>query len=167
MGVKTMNLLLAKARKYSVAFWLVTATLIIEGTCSLSWWHPYCNTQSDGASYFGVGFPLPYAQPTGVSSLEHFVMPHIFLLNLFFVGALLYPVLRFVLGRIAATSSTAASIAAFTGLALLLTAIALTAKFAISGWYIPVMSIASQPDSYWSYMPAFIALQLSNQACYL
>ena len=158
-----MSLLLAKARKYSVAFWLVAGAIIIEDSCSLSWWHPDCNSQ-DSPGYFGIGFPLPYARLTGASSLEYSVMPHVYLLDLVFIGALLYPFLRFILVRIAAKSLTAATIVACSGLAfLLLVVIALSALVAISGWYIPVMSIG---DSYWSYRPTFIWLQLGNQACY-
>jgi hypothetical protein len=60
------------------AAFAVLSTLLL----STKWWHPYCDAQADGPGFFAWGAPLPYAEPTGASSLEFTYMPHVLALDL-------------------------------------------------------------------------------------
>jgi hypothetical protein len=82
-------------RKYAVD---VVAALVLAAWLDLlvtvQWSYPYCTQPSDGPAYPAVGFPLPYAVASHVSSLEFFFMPHVLAFNLLLVGAALYPLVR-------------------------------------------------------------------------
>src|SRR5688572_28118205 len=73
---------------------LVLATWL-DLLVTIEWSYPYCMQPADGPAYPAVGFPLPYAAASHVSSLEFLLMPHVFALNLLLIGAALYPLVRF------------------------------------------------------------------------
>ena len=82
----------------------VVATLTLAACLSLlatvEWSYPYCMQPADGPAYPAVGFPLPYAVASHVSSLEFLFMPHVLALNLLLAAGALFPVVM-VLKRLA------------------------------------------------------------------
>ena len=77
----------------------IAAALVLAAWVDLlvtvEWSYPYCTQPSDGPAYPAVGFPLPYAVASHVSSLEFVLMPHVLVLNLLLVGAAVYPLVQF------------------------------------------------------------------------
>lgn len=78
------------ARWVEVAAALVLAAWF-DLLVTIEWSYPYCAQPSDGPAYPAVGFPLPYAVASHVSSLKFILMPHVLALNLLLIGAALYP----------------------------------------------------------------------------
>ena len=76
----------------------VAAALVVAAwldfLITIEWSYPYCTQLSDGPAYPAVGFPLPYAVASHVSSLEFMLMPHVLALNVLLMGAALYPLAR-------------------------------------------------------------------------
>ena len=133
--------------------WAAAAALsgeLVLGS-AIKWWHPYCEGQPDGPGSMAFGFPLPYAEPTGVSSMEFFYMPHVWLLNLALLAVVTYPLFAFVLRRIASRSTFLLRAASSAGLVvLLLTGVFHLMMFSDIGH--AVGSISSRyGESYWSY----------------
>lgn len=79
--------------------------MCLEFLITLEWSYPYCTQPSDGPAYPVVGFPLPYAVASHVSSLEFFFMPHVVALNLLLISTALYPLIFFLNQFIAANSA--------------------------------------------------------------
>ena len=69
----------------------MAAALIIETFFAWAWWHPYCNKQDDGPGAEAFGIPLPYGEPSLISSLEVQFLPHVYVLNIALLGLLVSP----------------------------------------------------------------------------
>jgi len=145
--------------------WTGAAALICSLFLNITWWHPYCDHQSDGPGSFAFGFPLPYGAPTGVSSMEFFYMPHVLLLNLVFFAAVTYPLSRAYFRR-AAAGSRRLRIASSTGLLLFALVGAFEALF-FSDVGQPIGSISSvYYESYWSYRPYVLMAASVHKECF-
>ncbi len=149
--------------KLSLWIWLISLTIIIELTCAIPWWHPYCNHQADGTGFASIGIPLPYAQPTGISSLQDSYLPHVLLLNLFLIGFVLYPLLSALVRRIADWSDFASKLMACLGAVFFLVIICPVVVITLIEDY-PTTSL-DLSDSYMSHRPMFLALKMGNKAC--
>lgn len=66
----------------------------LDSLVTVEWSYPYCMDSSDGPAHPAVGFPLPYAVASPVSSLEFDFTPHVLVLNLLLLSALFWPVAR-------------------------------------------------------------------------
>ena len=82
---------MGKATTIRIVFSVSTA-IVIEVLLALRWWHPYCDDPADGPGFWATGFPLPYAQPTGVSSGEFLLLVPIYLLNLIVIALSIFTV---------------------------------------------------------------------------
>lgn len=143
--------------------WAVAIALIIDAKWPLYWWHPYCNSQSDGPGYYAWGLPFPYAEPGGASSMEFGWMPHVYLLDLIVIAAVAYAVLALAFRALPRPISESRVGLVIGAIVLVLLAGVQTLMFSWDGW--PVWSIANWTDSYWSYRPALIALSDGNKPC--
>jgi len=118
---------------------------------------------ADGAGYFAWGFPFPYAEPTGVSSLEFSYMPQVLALNLVIIGLFAFLAIRsiFALG----TSFTLKSAASALGLILTLMGASLNVMYLGTLGH-ATFTIGSNYDVYWSYRPMAIMRIGEHKACY-
>ncbi len=66
---------------------------------TVEWSFPYCNDQQDGPASAVYGFPFPYLQWGGVSSLEFEFVPQLYALNLALQTALVFFLVRTVARR--------------------------------------------------------------------
>ena len=138
--------------------------LLASLVLSIEWWHPYCDAQVDGPGYYAWGLPLPYAEPTGVSSMEFTYLPHVLALNLVILGIAAFALLRFFVRRYAPGPGPRARMASTAGVVVLLL---LGAFYGIwlSNLGIPDRTSSFSSDSYWSYRPRVLALRTGHQAC--
>jgi hypothetical protein len=130
--------------------------LAIEAFLPLSWSRPYCMSQSDGPDFAAVGIPLPYQTYSGVSSMEFFFMPHVYIFNLAVLTALLLPVARLIAQR-PCVSLQFQSIAALGGAAAIVVGLGVVAVFVTTGTWRPVGSIGSDFGKYREYRPVGLA----------
>ena len=123
---------------------LLTAGLVvwIESLVTIEWTYPYCLDRSDGPAYVAQGMPLPYWMWTGVSSLEHHFVPHVYILNIVLLCLVFFPVVRWIVDRFVSRESKwlRTGIAAAGGL-LLASHLALTILLVSIGVYRPAMSL--------------------------
>ncbi len=98
--------------RHAALAWATAAamTLALFGE-TIRWWRPACGA-GDGVAGEAIGFPLPYARPTLVSSGEYFFMPHMLLLNLILLALALFPAFRFAARRLGPRARSAATIVA-------------------------------------------------------
>ena len=75
-------------------FLSVAAAIPLQALLALQWWHPYCDNPADGPGYWAFGFPLPNAEPSGVSSLQYDVLMPLYLLDLVILAVPIFPILR-------------------------------------------------------------------------
>jgi len=142
-------------RKAVTAVTWGTATAI---ACNLflnfRWWHPICMAGAEAAGPYGyaIGFPLPFAQPTGVMSVSYFLMPHIYALDtvLLASAACLLILAAASLGDI--LRGRTGQVAAICGVVALTLAVAWQSFVFSTGW-IPVSSIATRPETLLDYRP--------------
>jgi hypothetical protein len=91
-------------RKSAMALVVVSiaGAITLQSLLPMHWWHPYCDAPDDGPGYEAIGFPLPYAEPSGSSSLEYVVLAPLYLLDLGILAAPIFAILRLIWGHIAA-----------------------------------------------------------------
>jgi len=145
--------------------WAMLAAL--SASPSVHWWHPYGRNQADGPGYSATGFPLPYQQPTGFSSLEYFVMPHIYAIDVALLAALAYFLIRIMSPVLRGVPEAVARTMGVVGAGFLVVVAALVAfGFSVTSW--PVTSIAATGyyDSYLDYRPVFLVDESRDGSCY-
>ncbi|WP_150131428.1 hypothetical protein [Caulobacter mirabilis] len=148
-------------RQAGLAWATVTAMILALFGEGVRWWRPACGG-GDGRAGEAIGFPLPYARPTLVSSGEYFFMPHMLLLNGILLALLLFPVFRLVARRLGPRTRSAATIVA------LLAATPVAALWALLfSVFVPVVSIEDSlfDADVLGYRPAFIAEALGLPSC--
>jgi hypothetical protein len=145
--------------------WATRAAIAVNLLIRIRWWHPYCRTQADGPGYYAIGIPLPYAEPTGASSMEYFLMPHLYVLDtVVLAGAMSLLVLKLLPSTDALRSRTGHAVAIAGSIALLLVG-GWQAMIFTTGWW-PVTSIATKPDRYFDYRPTFVVDRTRDRQCY-
>jgi hypothetical protein len=154
------------AKRVAAVTWATTAAIAANQFLELHWWHPYCRDQADGPGYYAIGLPLPYAQPTGASSLEYFVMPHVYAIDLLTLAGVVSLLILRLPGPLAGAfrGRVGVGLAIVGSVALLLVASLQTLIFT-TGWW-PVTSIATKPDGYLDYRPAFMVDIGRDHQCY-
>jgi hypothetical protein len=143
------------SRQLAAALWAATAAISINLFLNVPWWHPYCRIQADGPGYNGIGLPLPFAEPTGASSMEYFWMPHAYLLDALVLSALIYLILRRVPLPTRMASGQTAKAIAVAGLVSLLLVGGWQALIWTTGWW-PRASVTTGSDHYLDFRPAFL-----------
>jgi hypothetical protein len=146
-------------RKTVPALLALALAMAVVVLADLRWWHPYCDSPDDGPGFWATGFPLPYAEPTGVSSLDFTLLVPILLLDVA-LGALPF----FFLLRPAWRASSAivrmligAAILAAAGFALLVLNLGAVPRFATS--------FSEAYDSLTAYRPAFAVDFTRHRPC--
>lgn len=153
-----------KLRNVLAVICAITGALYIEAFCFIRWWHPSCNAHDDGASYYAIGIPFPFAEPTPFTSTYRFV-PIIFLANIVLLTVLVFPLFRgFSCSLSGRNRKLNYVVAALSGVLFLLE----IARWWLSAGFMFYMA-GSLPiphrDSYLSYRPEIIALHEGNSAC--
>jgi hypothetical protein len=77
-------------RNVTTIAWTCLLVLLTTSLVSLEWSFPYCNSLADGPAYAVYGFPLPYTQSSGTSSLEYKLMPLAWLFDAVVLGGLFF-----------------------------------------------------------------------------
>lgn len=143
--------------------WALALALILVGTIPVKWWHPYCNNQSDGPGYFAEGFPLPFKEFGGVSSLEYVFLPRVYGFDLLLMWGALLPLTIITFRRIGTNSRVGASL--LIGAVSIVTLIILTDVWLISiHGLIPSDSISGS-DSYFSHRPWTLVRMQGYRTC--
>ena len=142
--------------------WAATVALSANLFVKFQWWRPYCKHQTDGPGYYAIGLPLPFAEPTGASSLEFSWMPHVYALDTLILTAFGYLIARrFTLQRNFRNRRTATLITGLGVAALILVGV-LQAFVWTTGWW-PTKSIPNLgPDSYFDFRPAIFFEPIKN-----
>jgi len=111
---------------------------LLDLVFTVEWSYPYCSGPDSGPAFAVLGMPLPYQTYSGVSSLQHFFMPHIYAANVLLLAGLVWPVCRLLVK----SGKIRAGVLNGIGLVLIcLTGALLAIKLHI-GWFIPVGSVA-------------------------
>lgn len=140
------------AVRLATLIWTLALAWIAVDAIPLAWWHPSCDSHGNGPAYFGQGFPLPFAQFTGVSSLEYFFLPWVYALDLALASAILFPLVGAASRLIVVRSKTGFGILTAAGSALLVLLVAFMVWQLSAGLLRPARSLDPN-DSYFSYRP--------------
>ena len=152
------------AKAVTVVTFAVSAAIAINFYLQLHWWHPYCRLQADGPGYYAIGFPLPFAEPTGVSSMEYFIMPHIYILDELLLATIVGIFIVRLLPLLSVLHVRASVATAIAGSVVLLLTAGPQALIFTTGWW-PRISIAIKPDRYVDYRPAFLTNRARDHGC--
>jgi hypothetical protein len=151
----------------SLVFWPALLAFAIQFVWSIKWWHPACNIQTDGEVYAAYGTPLPFEQPSGASSTHASFMPHILALNVLFLAAVVFPLTRLLLNRMAAVTRLASVVFGVVGTILfIVSVIGALIIYRSPDLYYPTLSLADAQESYFAYRPHAIAVNEGNHSCY-
>jgi hypothetical protein len=144
------------------SLWAAAFAILWTLTPVLRWWHPYCDHQADGPGYFAWGFPLPWSEPTGVSSLEFTWQPLALVLDLVLVWIPLFLLFRWLIGRLFRGKAVRLRLAAVMGGVLFLVMVAWIglwlAQSGIASWRLGA-------EGYFSYRPYPLAAAHGHHAC--
>ena len=146
--------------KSSIIFWTIPLTLILEGV--FEWTYPYCNNVSDGPSYAAHGFPFPSSMQSLGSSLEWFLMPHVFIVNLMISGLLIYYLIRYLMSVVLIKNYYVVLISAIIGfLLMVISVLLLLLQLSFSEFVFSIGTEFYHP--YQSFRP--IGLNLTQYSC--
>ena len=139
----------------------------LEAVFTIEWSFPYCTNQEDGPASAVFGMPLPYVRWSGVSSMEYFYMPSIFVLNIIILFAIAFPFVSWAVKRVASTDqSRRRGMLRFAGLTLLLSVGAWNILLVQSGFYkVPVSTIASGYETYSEFRPVRFTFKRLHYDC--
>jgi hypothetical protein len=143
--------------RWSPGLWAAPLTVIFTEFLTVEWSHPYCSAvQTEGPAYAAFGFPLPWQQFGGVSSLEYAVMPHVYVVDVLVTGLALFALLRPGL-RALTRFRWAARTVAVAGVVAALVAIGAQAFVSWATW-VPVATIADgYPSRFRDYRPVGVS----------
>lgn len=87
--------------RFDVPTILLTLGVVLwfQDIFSIEWTSAPCGSPVDGPVQAAWGMPLPYVRWSGVSSLEYFWMPVVFILNIIFLFAILYPLVSLLIWK--------------------------------------------------------------------
>jgi hypothetical protein len=150
--------------RYTTILLTIGLVLWLEAFFTIEWSYPYCLSQSDGPAYAAQGMPLPYWMWNGVVSLENDFMPHIYILNVFILCLLMYPVVRWILNRlISERLNWLRYVIGGVGCLLLISHVALTILALSIGYYRPAKSLGHEGYyDYSEFRPVRIGFYHSN-----
>ena len=151
-------------KRIAVLAWAISAAVAVNLFVPLRWWHPYCHDQADGPGYAAIGLPLPYAEPTGASSMEYFFMPHVYLLDVLLLAGLAHLLTAKRAATLRLSREQVSRMITVGGSVTFLVVIGLQAMTFTTDWW-PVMSIADKPDRYLDYRPMFLVDPAADHAC--
>jgi hypothetical protein len=148
---------------------LLTLGLVgwFEAIFTIEWSFPYCISQEDGPASAVFGMPLPYIRYSEVSSLEYFYMPAIYILNILILFVIVFPLVHWVIKRVAAPDQVMRRrLMSFAGLILVLTISGWNFLLLRSGHYlIRVPTIASGYETYREFRPIRFTLKDLHYDC--
>lgn len=137
--------------------WAIVVAIATNLVFEFRWWHPVCSPNAEGAGPYGyaIGLPLPFAQPTGVTSNAYFYMPPVYALDVILIAGAVLLLVRFAPTLSNIAGCPARRLAVVGGVVVLALAIA-AQWFVFSMDWTPVSSIATRPESLLDYRPAFM-----------
>lgn len=107
--------------RHSSAILTIGLVKCFEALFTIEWSFPYCNNPQDGMASAVFGMPLPYTRWSQASSLEFNFMPHIYILNLFILFLLFYPLVRLLMKQVLSSKENKLkSLVAYIGIGLTL-----------------------------------------------
>ncbi|MDH5178091.1 MAG: hypothetical protein OEZ39_16420 [Gammaproteobacteria bacterium] len=140
--------------------WAVFISIFINGMFTVEWSHPYCNKQDDGPGHAAFGFPLPYTEWAGASSMEYAFMPYAYLLNLAITGFLAFFVIKTFIKRKTVTINSilqyGLSIAGVT-LAASMVFIEMLKFFSVYAVFVTALGDGTYNQAYFSYRPVGVS----------
>lgn len=147
----------------AAATWALAIAMVAQLWFQVAWWHPYCDRLDDGPGQYGYGFPLPYAAPTGATSLTWFVAPWAYAIDILLIAGAIYPLAGLILRRLRRGDLARRRLPWGAGavLALIVAFLALVGRDAFSPRWSPEIG----SDSYLSYRPAAWAERAGHRAC--
>ena len=145
--------------------WAALTALTCDMFISIKWWHPYCDSQADGPGYFASGFPFPYAELTGASSMDFVYMPQVWAINLVIFAVIAFAIYRMTFRSSHSRPTIIARGASLVAAVLILLMSGLTAMYVRDLGH-AVRSIGAS-DSYWSYRPNAFAAAHGHKECEL
>ena len=145
---------------------LLTAGLVVwvESLVTIEWTYPYCLDRSDGPAYAAQGMPVPYWMWNGVVSLEHYFVPHVYILNIVLLCLVFFPVVRWILDRVVSSESNwlRTGVGTVGGL-LLMSHVAITIFLVSVGYFRPTTSLSLGDYYHYSdFRPVRFGLTRSN-----
>jgi hypothetical protein len=152
--------------RHAAVFWALTTAMVFVGLWPMKWWHPGCDVMGEGPNYYAFGAPLPFARPTGASSMEFVFMPHMLVLDLLVVAALAWLAWRPLLGWIGRRHPRASRLLSGVGAAAAVIA-AILWLLGLSIGFRPTLLI-DEPYygvHYWDYRPADLMLSAGKPPC--
>jgi hypothetical protein len=144
--------------------WAATAAILANLFLALPWWRPYCRNQDGGPGYNAIGLPLPFAEPTGVSSMEYFWMPHAYLLDTLLLTALGYLIIRHMPLPKPKANGKAVKVIATAGFISVFPVGGLQTPIWTIGWR-PEASLTTESDRYLDFRPAFMVDPRTDGRC--
>ena len=126
-----------------------------EAVFTIEWSFPYCSNQADGPASAVFGMPLPYVRWSEVSSLEYVYMPLILIVNVLIISAIAFPLISWVVKRVASPEQTMRrNVISVVGLVLLVSICAWNLFLVRSGLYkIPMATIGDAYGNYSEFRP--------------
>ncbi|MGZ3277975.1 MAG: hypothetical protein ACXU82_16010 [Caulobacteraceae bacterium] len=138
----------------TVVAWGTAAAIACNLFLDFRWWHPICMSGAEAAGPYGyaIGFPLPFAQPTGISSLSYLLMPHVYALDTVLLASAAGLLVLVPVSLIDRVHMRAGQAAGILGVVALMLAVVSQSLLFSTGW-IPVSSIATRPETLLDYRP--------------
>ncbi len=126
-----------------------------EAVFTIEWSFPYCSNQVDGPASAVFGMPLPYIRWSEVSSLEYVYMPLILIVNVLIISAIAFPLIAWVVKKVASPEQTMRrNVMSVVGLVLLVSICAWNFFLVRSGLYkIPTATIGDAYGTYSEFRP--------------
>lgn len=147
--------------------WAAAAALWLTLLWQPKWWHPDCALRGDGPIAYLAGYPLPFVEPSPVTSMEWFVAPVPLAIDLFLIGAAVLPLAIMARRTLAGWSPIGAKIFSAAGITAAMLAVAVwVLSFAI-GALRPSAGIGDYTGRMrpWNIMPAALAEAVGKPAC--
>lgn len=140
--------------RWATVLFSAGVVLVAEAAVTIEWSTPYCNDPDDGPAYAIFGAPLPYERFSGVSSLHYDLMPHLYLLDIALLCAIVYPLVRAVTRRAPDHARRFVSISMAVVGFLLCSGVTVSNVFRLrTEEWSPVESVARSYESYWDARP--------------
>jgi hypothetical protein len=140
---------------------------ILEQFVTIEWSRPYCMNRTEGPLYATTGLPLPYAMPTGASSMQFDVMPQVYVLNMVILCLLAYPLHRVFVNRVGASTESVLRLwVGGVGLTLCVVIVAVVIFLLGTKQVFPVLTFGDSPYSrYIEFRPVAIRIGAGNDEC--
>lgn len=147
----------AKIQKSAPALWTIFLAVVVNSIITVEWSFPYCNDPQDGPAHAAFGFPLPYTQYSGASSMEYLFMPTAYTFNMVFLFVVFFICARSLLAAVSRFSHKWHHAISCIGLFLAIGAVSIELLKAGNIYAVAVQSIGDTYHPYFSYRPVGVS----------